>query len=284
MDLSVVVVHYKTPDLLVELVEGLRSRPPGTSFEIVVVDNGGGDSLAGLGLESSMLSVHPLGGNRGFAVAANEGLRKSRGEYALVANGDVAFPEGSVAQMLEAMRARPRAGALGVRLVRSDGSEEVNGGDFPTLLAEYHRRREILGKSRKRPGDQGISRGRAEERDWVSGACMLLNRDAAEEVGFFDERFFLYYEDVDLCTRLRQGGWKVYYDPSVEVIHHRGSSTRQVPDLARRAYRESQSYFWKKHHGLLGLGLLRAAVALKDLVVPALAGGLGSENETDLEG
>lgn len=265
MDLSIIIVHYKTPDLLAPLLESLLIERLPLSFEILVIDNGSDHSLARLVPSDARVVLHSLGNNSGFSKAANEGIRKSQGRYLLVTNGDVEFPPNSVHTMVERMDSLPGAGALGIRLKRPDGEEEVNGGSFPTILSEYRRRQLILDRKGKKARKGGIERKGLEERDWVSGACMLLRREAVEEAGHFDERFFVYYEDVDLCTRLLRGGWRVYYDPTVSVLHHGGASCRQVPELALQAYRDSQRYFWRKHHGLLGLGLLRAAVAAKEL-------------------
>ncbi|MFQ6672457.1 MAG: glycosyltransferase family 2 protein, partial [Candidatus Tectimicrobiota bacterium] len=133
-----------------------------------------------------------------------------------------------------------------------------------TLLREYRRRQQILTPEGNAPGpEREREDGGLEERDWVSAACLLVRRQAIEEVGVFDENFFLYYEDVDLCTRLRRAGWRVYYDPTVTVIHHRGASCRLDPAGARRAYRQSQRYFWRKHHGVWGSVLLEGALAVK---------------------
>jgi N-acetylglucosaminyl-diphospho-decaprenol L-rhamnosyltransferase len=263
MDLSLVVVHYETPQLLRRLLDSLLRSPPAKSFEILIIDNGDSNSLAEPIPENAGVTLLTMGKNVGFAKAANEGMRKAKGSYLLVSNADVEFPAKSIDSMVGALEALPRAGALGVRLEQPDGQEEVNGGLFPTILSEYRRRRMILGNKRETPGYDGIDTEAPQQRDWVTGACMLLRREAVEEVGCFDEHFFLYYEDVDLCTRLRQAGWQVYYLPTVTVIHHRGASCRLKPKHARQAYRESQRHFWRKHHGLVGLGLLELALVAK---------------------
>ena len=258
------VVHYRTPHLLRRLLSSLLLSPPAVSFEVKIIDNGGDESLAGLlPSRDPRVSLHTLGENGGFAKAANEGMRRAKGEYFLLVNGDVEFLSGSVASMVGTMKALPRAGALGVRLQRPEGGEEVNGGSFPTILSEYRRRRRILGRQDEGPAAGWVEGEGLERRDWVSGACLLLRREAVEAAGHFDENFFLYYEDVDLCTRLRKAGWLVYYLSTVSVVHHRGASCRLNPRLARQAYRESQRYFWRKHQGLLGLGLLEVALAVK---------------------
>jgi len=263
MDLSIIVVHYRTPHLLTRLLDSLFLSPPDLSFEVYVLDNGDDESRIELLPRDSRVSLYALGTNVGFAKAANEGMRKATGHYFLLANSDVEFPAGSVASLVETMDGLPQAGALGVRLEQPDGRVEVNGGSFPTLLSEYRRRRQIRAKKRKKPEKKGMNGASLEECDWVTGACLLLRRKAVEEVGYFDENFFLYYEDVDLCTRLWQAGWLVYYLPTVVVIHHRGASCSLNPDHTRRAYRQSQRYFWRKHHGLVGLGFLRVLWPLR---------------------
>lgn len=265
MDLSVIVVHYRTPHLLRALLHSLLVSPPQRSFEVLILDNDDGASLLDQLPDDSRISLYALGTNVGFAKAANEGMRKAKGHYFLIANSDVEFPARSVTSLVATMDGLPLAGAVGVRLVQPDGKAEVNGGAFPTLLREYRRRQRILSHERNAPGEeQEREGGGLEERDWVSGACLLVRREAVEAVGLFDENFFLYYEDVDLCTRLRRAGWRVYYLPTVTVIHHRGASCHLDPEGARRAYRQSQRYFWRKHHGLLGLLLLEGALAVKE--------------------
>jgi len=205
-----------------------------------------------------------FGRNRGFARAVNEGCRRARGQWFLLLNPDVRVPEEFLDRVLATAEriaaAQPRAGVVGFRLRHADGSRQGSTGPYPTLrsvVSGLFRRRS---RRRCRP-----LKGRHRRQvPWVTGCCLLVRRDCWRELGGFDEDFFLYYEDVDLCRRARAAGWSVWYEPTVKVTHLSPLHTRPVPPPLRLMTRHALLIYAAKHWPrwqFRTLGLLVAAEA-----------------------
>jgi N-acetylglucosaminyl-diphospho-decaprenol L-rhamnosyltransferase len=204
--------------------------------------------------------------NRGFSAANNQGFRAAAGEYLLVVNSDAEVRPGAVDAMAALLDARPDVGIVGPRTVGTDGQPQVSFGPELTLRGEWSQRRLVRGVREGRPEALREVRdrsSRAQEPDWVSGACFLGRRSALDAVGFFDEAFFLYEEDVDLCVRVRRAGWRVVYTPEAEVVHHLGRSMARAPARARLEYHRSHLLYYRKHNGPLARAALRAGLAAR---------------------
>ena len=195
----------------------------------------------------SGVSLVRNGRNNGFAKAANRGGRLSRGEWVLLLNPDVTVPEGFLDRVLDAAQrwpaVDPRAGVIGFQLRHRDGSRQASAGPFPTLA------RTVAGllvpRSRRRCQHRSLT-GR-QSVAWVTGGCLLVRRDCYEQLGGMDEKFFLYYEDVDLCRRARDAGWSVWYDPALRVTHHFPLHSRAVPPPLRLVTRHALLTYSFKH-------------------------------------
>jgi len=236
-DLSAIVVAYDSGPQLRRCLDSIRRevRAEDITVEIVVIDNGPGkpstDDLLGA---ADMVVLHNER-NEGFGAAANQGFRCSRAPLVLLINPDAEFEAGSLAPLLETLQDDPGADLAAPALLLPDGTRQESPRRFyrpATVLA----RRTPLGRTaagRKLRQehllqDTGVDTARAV--DWVSGAAMLLRREAVPQRGPFDERYFLYFEDVDLCRRLRGAGRKVRFQPKSRVRHQFGAgSRRQVP-------------------------------------------------------
>jgi len=221
--------------------------------------------------------------NVGYAAAINRALRESTGAFLLVLNPDIRVTEGSVDALLAFMRAQPRAGIAGSKLLNADGSLQYSCRTFYTLKIMLYRRT-FLGRILK---DSPVVRRHlmmdwdhagVREVDWVLGACLMVRRSAVEEVGPADERFFLYLEDVDWCFRMKSRGWGVYYCPdSVMYHHHRRDSAKEFFGPGVRAHLASAFRFYEKWNMALyllkrhGRGLSTAATVLGDAVAVILA-------------
>ena len=236
--LTVVIVSYNTRKLIRRCLQSLHAFPPGCDYEVRVVDNASRDgSVAMLHKEFPRAKVLANKHNLGYAAAVNQGVELSHAEYVLVLNPDIVLREGSVDRMVQFMDAHPDAGLAGAKLVNTDGSLQHSCRGFYTP-ATLVMRRTLLG--RLFPRHRVIRRHlmldydhrEARPVDWVIGACMMVRRRAIEDVGGMDERFFLYFEDVDWCFRMSRQGWKVYYVPESEMVHeHRRESAK--PRLSR---------------------------------------------------
>jgi len=251
-ELSIIIVSYNTRPELVRCLEALRRTPPRASHEIIVVDNRSSDGSA-QAAASAGVRVIDAAGNAGFAKANNVGIRVSTGAVLLLLNSDTIVPEGALDRLLAILARRPEVAAVGPRLVDDEGRAELSFGRMIGPLTEWRQKRLVTGHAR---GDPAISaRVEAMTRreqivDWVSGACLLVRRSDAEEVGLLDERFFMYTEDVDFCASLRACGRTVLFTPVVEIVHSRGRSAAVDPAATAAAYTRSRIAFYDKHHPL----------------------------------
>ena len=183
----------------------------------------------------------------------------------LVLNPDAEVTAGALETLSGILDARPAVGVVGPLTRNPDGSVQVSFGPDLTPLAEWRQRRLVRGVRERRPQAlrEAAARAAAEqEPDWVSGSCFLARRQALQSVGGFDEAFFLFEEDADLCLRLRRAGWRVLFTPAAEVRHALGRSMDQAPERARLEYDRSHLLYYSKHNGPLLTALLRTCLAL----------------------
>jgi GT2 family glycosyltransferase len=225
--------------------------------------------------------------NSGFAAANNQGIRRARGEFVLLLNPDTEILPGSLQAMVDFMRATPRAGAAGGCLVNPDGSLQASASPSPTLARELWR---LIHLDRLRPLSlyplTEWSAGGPRSVDVVQGAALILRRSALDEVGFLDEDYFMYTEEVDLCYRLRRSGWEVFWLPHAKVLHWGGQSTRQRrSEMFLRLY-ESKVIFFRKRHGrlaALAYKLILVLAALPRVVVGGLRPRTGSATSSSFQ-
>jgi GT2 family glycosyltransferase len=271
MGLSVIIVSWNAASVLPGCVDSLLENPPDRLYEILAVDNASTDGSADL-LRSykSPVRLFDMDTNLGFAGACNEGYRRSTGRYVLFLNSDIEVGSGDLENLCRFMDEHPDAGAAGGLLIGRDGSPQkgFNVRRFPTMVSTAF---EILMVDKMFPRNPVTRRQRMldfshreiAQVDQPAGACLLVRRSAFEEVGCFDERFCpAWFEDVDLCLRLKRGGFGIYFVPSARFVHQGGHS------LTRLQYQEFLSYFYSnlkryfaKHHGRLDSFLLRALIA-----------------------
>jgi N-acetylglucosaminyl-diphospho-decaprenol L-rhamnosyltransferase len=265
-----VVVNYNAREELLECVQSLRAE--GVS-DITVVDNGSvdgsGASLAGADPEARLVET---GANLGYGGGANRGLSQGQRELVLVCNADVVVRAGTLAALTTALDADAGLGLVGPRLINSDGTLYPSARTFPSLvdaighgfLGLVAPRNRFSRSYKMLDWDHAGRRGV----DWVSGSCFLARRRALEDLGGFDESYFMYLEDVDLCWRLGRAGWRVAYEPSGCVLHVQGVSTDQHPYRMIVAHHESLLRFaWRTTTGWRRLLL---PVVTLGLVVRAL--------------
>jgi len=249
--LDVVTVSHNTRDDLANCLASLHAHPPSALHSIVVVDNASTDGSVALVRERwPAVRVHALDRNVGFGAANNVALRESRADLVLLLNPDTTVSAGNLDVLVDRLVATG-AVAAGPRLVDGDDRPEVSFGPMLTPAGEFLQRLRVRAAARGGAmARRYIARHVARERvvDWVSGACLLLRRDAAAAAGFFDERYFMYEEDVDLCAALRQRGGRVLYTPEATVVHLRGRSVRasNSPSSSHH-YDRSHLAFYEKH-------------------------------------
>jgi GT2 family glycosyltransferase len=183
--------------------------------------------------------------NVGFARANNAGFRQTHSELVLLLNSDTVVPPGAVDDLVGRLRALPGAAVVGPRLIDRRGAAELSFGGMIGPLTEL--RQKLLTRHHNQQRVEELTT-QPREVDWVSGACLLVRRDAADAAGLLDERYFMYCEDVDFCAAIRRRGGRVYFSPAVEVIHLRGRSGEVNRSATASAYRRSHLAFYWKHH------------------------------------
>lgn len=250
-DIDVIIVSYNTVGDLDTCLRSLARSEPTPFRRIVVVDNASTDgTAAALRRNWPDVDLVALDRNVGFGAANNIGFARSSARLVLLLNPDTIVAPGAI-DALAARLDRTGAVAAGPRLVDRAGRPEVSFGPMLTPVAEVRQRvRQRLARSSNRAAAWLTRRHVSRERfvDWVTAACCLVVREAAAAAGFFDERYFMYEEDVDFCAALRARGGRILFTPAAEVVHARGASTRHVPDALLRHYDRSHRLFYEKHH------------------------------------
>jgi N-acetylglucosaminyl-diphospho-decaprenol L-rhamnosyltransferase len=261
---SVVVVSYNAREHLLRCLRALDLHAA-VPLEVIVVDNQSSDGSAAAVRDGFPATrVLEPGANLGFSRANNIGIQEAQAPYVLLLNPDTEVRPGSVAALLGVLEEHNDVGIAGPRTLSGDGSPQVSFGEGLTPLREWRQQVLVRGVRARRPAAlrRALEAGGVPgEPGWVSGACMMARRSALLAVGGFDEEFFLYEEDVDLCLRLRRAGWRVLYTPAAEVVHYLGRSMESDPWRSRLEYHRSHLRFYRKHNAALQTLLLRAWLA-----------------------
>ena len=278
MDLSVLIVSWNTQGALRRCLAapGLR-----VAREILVIDNASQDDSAAMVREefpTSRLIANET--NRNYAAASNQGLELAQGERVLLLNPDAIVPEGALETLVACLEAHPAAVGVAPLLVSPDGTPERSLRGFPTPLALVG---EITGLARLFPSSSlGRYRPRALPTtacrvEQPMASCLLLRTAAVRAIGGFDERFPLFFNDVDLCYRLIEAGGEIWFEPAVRVEHESGASTKQIRATAIRASHRGLRDFYRRHYrGRIWTpcyAVIQAAIAVSGGVRAALAGG-----------
>ncbi len=265
VDLSIVVLSWNVREMLAEC---LRSLPGAAGAwwaraEVVVVDNASTDgSLQMVREEFPEVRVLALQENRGFSAGNNAGIRASGGRFVLLLNPDTAARPGSIEAMCEHMEVQPDVGVVGPRLLNADGSLQPSRRRFPTLaiaLVESTPLQRVFSGAgmlrhfylNDRPD------GETQDVDWLSGAALLCRRETLEQVGLFDPGYFMFSEEVDLCRRVRDAGWRVVYLPEAEITHFGGGSTDQAVPSRHIHFNTSKARYFRLHEGQVAGQLVR---------------------------
>ena len=276
MHTLVVIVNYRTPGLTVDCLRSLEPevKAAAAAFgpaRVVVTDNDSGDgsadridfAIAQNGW-SSWAAVRRLPTNGGFAYGNNEAIRPALDgddppRFVWLLNPDTVVRPGALAKLVEFMQERPEVGLAGSRLEDPDGTPQISAFRFPSVASELDTglrlgvvTRLLRGKTLAYPVPQA-----AEPADWVAGASVLVRRAAFEQVGLMDEKFFMYFEEVDFCRRANRAGWPCWYVPASRVVHLVGQASGVTSKATRTKRRppywfESRRQYALKHFGRLG--------------------------------
>jgi hypothetical protein len=254
VDLSVVIVSFNARDYLRRCLGSLYEHTQGVAYEVIVVDNASWDDSAQM-VESEFpqASLICCSANQGFAAACNRGIAQAKGESIVLLNPDTEVADDAFALMVAYCREQPQVGILGPKLLNSDGSLQLSCRRFPSHLTGLFNRQSVI--TRLFPRNRFSSRylmsdwnhDSIADVDWLSGACMLLRRQMLDDIGPLDEGFFMYIEDVDICYRAHQGGYRVVYLPQAVVTHHIGRSSDTLPNRSILQWHRSMWRYYRKH-------------------------------------
>jgi GT2 family glycosyltransferase len=258
VDVSIIIVHTFEQRLVRQTLRSLRRAAPQLSYEVIIVDN-----RPFTGMHEILKSEFPearytaMPSNRGFGSAMNAGIKLASGKYILIFNPDIVVGVGSLEALFAYMEANPAVGIVGPRLNNPDGSLQHSCYRYHELLIPAYRRTP-LGRLpfAKRAINNFLmvdaNHDATQEVDWLMGSALFTRRTALDQAGPFDDRFFMYFEDTDLCRRFWQAGFKVIYHPAVSMVHyHRrassdGSLLRQLlAPLTREHIKSALRYFLK---------------------------------------
>jgi hypothetical protein len=265
--MAVAVISWNTRELLRRCLATAVAESPG---EVVVVDNGSSDgSVEMVRAEFPSVRLEVLPGNPGYGAAANIAFSRCDAEYLLLLNSDTELGSGTLAALIAHLDRCPRAGIAGPRLLNPDRSLQKSTFPFPSPLVPLFKRRPLADLVAVVPRLRENFVG-AWEHDytrtvpWVLGAALAIRRSAFQAVGGFDESFVMYYEEVDLCYRMRQAGWEIHFTPAAEVIHVGGASTSQRrPEMLARLGLSEVDFHRRHHRGIVyaaAVGLLRTSM------------------------
>ncbi len=268
-DLAVSVVSYRTPDLLARCLQSLARERGALAIEVTVTDNASGDGSADMVAERfPWARLVRNAENVGFGRAHNRALRGCEARHLLVLNADAAVEPGALGRMVSYLDEHPDVAAVGPRLRYPDGRTQPSRRRFPTpatFFLESTQLQRFFPESAPLRRYYVADRSDAETQDvdWLVGACLCVRGSAAAQVGLFDERFFLYSEEMDWCRRLRAAGWRVVYLADAGVVHLEGGSSRQ--DLLARdvQFQTSKLRYVEKWHGRRLAMLLRGYLLIE---------------------
>lgn len=259
MVLSIIIVNYKTYKLTKQTIDAVVTKPHHFKYEILLIDNASMDgSIEQLEKDyenlvaEKTLKIYKNSENLGFAKANNIGMKEASGKYILLLNSDTVIMGDCLEKSIERIEQDERIGALGAKVVLSDGRlDHACKRGFPTPAASLYYLMKLDKKNPKKYGQYDalwLDEDEEGEVDALMGAYMLMPRKVLNEVGLLDERFFMYGEDIDLCYRIKEAGYKILYYPSAKLVHYKGGSSKKKRTKVIYDFHQAMWLFYKKHY------------------------------------
>jgi GT2 family glycosyltransferase len=255
---SIITVYYNTPEDLLRLFQSAVKYLKKDSFEFIVADNDSKLDLSGNLYETIYLRLTE---NYGFGRASNLAAAKASAPYLFFVNPDCEFIQDCTRPLLETMN---DSAVAGPKVLNEDGSIQLSFGPYLSILSEARQKR--LMHSERSVSVQNWLKTKTSARfhpDYVSGCAMMVRADVFRKVNGFDEKFFLYNEDVDLCKRMHNLGYKITFEPTGQIVHYRNRSVCLVPEKVKAEYRKSQLYYYEKHQSAFQNLLLKLYLCTK---------------------
>jgi GT2 family glycosyltransferase len=281
---AAVIVNYNAGAELGRALTALGAALDGCDWEGVVVDNASADgSAAAVDGFAPRVRLVRNAENVGFGRGVNQGAAATAAPLLLFVNPDCRLQEGAFEALARELAERPRCAIAGPRVLDPDGALQGSARGDPDMLTGVFGRRSALRRlmpwlsvSKRNVADEAVTATASVTVDWVSGACMLVRREAFAAVGGFDERYFLYWEDADLCRRLRAHGHEIRYVPAATAVHVVGTSSRTAPAASIRAFHESAYLYYATH---VAPGALDPRRALARVLLGARAWAIGRRTQ-----
>jgi GT2 family glycosyltransferase len=269
--LSIVIVSHNSEQFVKNCCSSLYSQKTSFPFEVILVDNDSNDRTVQIVREQFPHTTIISRTNTGFAAGNNAGIRHATGELVLLLNPDTILHDGSMETLVAHFSGHPRIGALGPKIFNADGTVQRTGVSFPALwnavveiffLDIIFPSSKIFGRHRKLYVDPDTTH----EAEYLQGSCLMLRRDVFEEIGLLDENFFIYFEETDLCYRLKQKGWRVVYDPAASIVHYGGSGVGFYGKDRLIEFHRSYLIFLTKHYTVPSVSVFRVVLFLRSFV------------------
>ncbi|WP_353931816.1 glycosyltransferase family 2 protein [Okeanomitos corallinicola TIOX110] len=259
--ISVILVNYNGADILTDCINSLEKFTSNDNLEIIIVDNNSQDnSIDNLENKYADIKLMKLMKNVGFGAGNNAGAKIATGEFLCFLNTDTILIENTPQILLNYLQQYQDVAVVSPRIIFKDGSYQLSSGKLPSLIVEFFDKikygldskfHSIL--SRFYDKQNSLTK----EVGWVTGACLMIRRDVFDKLGGFDETFFMYFEDKDLCKRVNDAAFKVVYYPQTSLIHLLGGSSRNAKKSVNHYYRNSQIYYYQKHLGTIQTAILK---------------------------
>jgi GT2 family glycosyltransferase len=236
---------------LINCLNSIYKTVKDVDYKICVVDNNSSDgSQEAIRKHFAEVNLIENKTNTGFAHANNQALKIMQGRFAVLLNSDTILQEEAIKNLLTFMNGSPKAGIAGVQLLNDDGSKQNSIDNFPSLETEIFNKSILRLLFPNKYPSKGRSYTSPIEVDSVIGACMMVRKEAMDEVGVLDEDYFIFLEETDWCFRMQKEGWKVYHVPDARVIHSSGYSKKKKPWESQIEYYKSLYMFFRKNRGL----------------------------------
>lgn len=259
MKLSIIIVNYNTYTLTKQTIESIIQKEHNIQYEILLVDNASSDgSIEILQKEFNNLILEGIfqvfinEANLGFAKANNIGMRAAKGKYILLLNSDTVIKEDCLESCISQMEKNTTIGALGCKVVLPDGTlDHACKRGFPTPKASLYYLLKLYKRNPIKYGQYNalhLHEDEVGEVDCLTGAFMLMPKDVLNKVGLLDEDFFMYGEDIDLCYRIKEGGYQIFYYPKSQIIHYKGGSSKKKRTKVIYDFHQAMWIFYKKHY------------------------------------
>ncbi len=265
--LSFIIVNWDTKNLLLNCLASVYRTVKGHSFEIFVVDNGSRDgSIEAVRDLYSQVQCIENKMNLGFARANNIAFRRARADYFVLLNTDSLLTENAIEAMIDYMESNPSAGIAGAQLLNADGSKQNSFDNFPTVVTELVNKAVLRRLFPRKYPSKIINFQHPVEVESIIGACMVIRKNLLDQIGLFDEDYFFFMEETDLCYRASKVRWKIVHIPSAKVYHFQGQSASKSLINARIEYYRSRYIFFKKHRSFLSSLILKIGLIIQLII------------------